>query len=161
MMSAIAVIGGTGFERLHADFVMESIVEGTPFGQVSLVRVQAPGMKFLFLPRHGGDHGVVPHMVNYRANILALKQLGVERIIATNAVGSLRTDMAPGLISILDDFIDMTRGRPTTLWDSGGGDNRIVIHTDFTQPDCPQLRDSLIAVSESAGIPVQNRCTYV
>src|SRR5437588_3254898 len=93
-----------------------------------------------FLSRHGADHSLAPHEIDYRANIASLVQLGVSRVFATNAVGSLRTDLPPGSLVLLDDFIDFTRHRQLTYWNSQPDRPKGVIHTDFSKPYCPDLR---------------------
>jgi len=157
-MALTAIIGGTGVARLAeaAGPAREEIVE-TPAGPVTLVRAEAAFGPLVFLPRHGPAHSVAPHAVNYRANVLALRAAGVERILATNAVGSLRLDLSPGALLLLDDFIDMTRQRPLTLWETGSG----VVHTDFTEPYCPALRLAVQEAAEDLGIELLPRGTYL
>src|SRR5205823_9201793 len=103
----------------------------TPFGVVPLFRATSDEIEFVFLSRHGLLHGIAPHQINYRANIAALAQIGISRIIATNAVGSLSTDLPPGTLAILDDFIDFTRNRPATLFETSPSDGSLVAHMDF------------------------------
>lgn len=109
----------------------------------------------MFLPRHGVGHTIAPHEVNYRANIAALVELGITGAIATNAVGSLRLDLPPGSLVLLDDFIDFTRARPLTYFDSGAR------HTDFTNPYCPTLRHCLMESAAREDIELLQRGTYV
>lgn len=152
---SIAIIGGTGLERLRAEYRCDSLVVETQFGPSSAVRARLGKTEVLFLSRHGESHALAPHEINYRANIAALQKLGVTRALATNAVGSLRLDLPPGSLVILDDFIDFTRSRPLTLHDSQ------VIHTDFSQPYCPALRAALIQAAARESIPVIPRGTYL
>ena len=134
----VAVIGGTGFSA--------ALIEGTPqviqteYGQASLTRAAlGDGAELLFLARHGVGHSVPPHKINHRANIAALRDLGVEAVFATTAVGSLRREIAPGSFVILDDFLDFTKGEVVTFYSDGG-----VRHTDFSQPYDPGLREILL-----------------
>jgi 5'-methylthioadenosine phosphorylase len=135
-----AIIGGTGFDRLTG-FDLELQEIDTPYGTVPLYlgRGEAEGM--IFLPRHGPEHTVPPHSINYRANIQALKQLDVERVLATFAVGSLHRGVEPGALVLLDQYIDFTRGRESTFFD--GGDSGLV-HILANDPYCPALRQALL-----------------
>ncbi len=151
----LAIIGGTG---LYDPGVLEeprSLVASTPFGTASLFVGRRGGREVAFLARHGTDHGVPPHRVNYRANIWALRQIGVRRIVATAAVGSLREALPPGHVVLVDQFLDFTRGRPSTFFDTS------VQHTDMTEPYCPGLRGLLANAAERAGVPATVGGTYV
>jgi Purine nucleoside phosphorylase len=112
-------------------------------------------MEFVFLPRHGEGHTCPPHMVNYRANIMALKQAGVESIIAVASVGSLRAHIRPGDFVLLDQFIDFTKSRTSTFFDGSE-----VVHVDMTEPFCESLRKCVLAAKPS-GQKVHERGTYV
>ena len=113
-MTRIGVIGGSGLETLLQG--KRQVKAGTPYGPAPLITVGMIGREEVaFLPRHGVKHDMPPHKVNYRANLLALKQLGVERIIATNAVGSINPTYNPGDLAVPVDIIDMTKSRATTL----------------------------------------------
>lgn len=134
----IAVIGGTGFEKLFKD--AEQLRLGTPYGIAPPLSVGKIGDKeVVFLPRHGPDHSIPPHKVNYRANIYALHEIGVQRIIAVNAVGAMNRDFKPGDIAIPHDFVDFTKLRFTTFYDEAP-----VTHIDVSQPYCPEMRRLLI-----------------
>ncbi len=130
-MSAIAVIGGTGLERLPAEYTLQPEVVETRFGRAAITRAQKGDAEFIFLSRHGDQHGIPPHRINYQANIAALVEMGVQRVFATNAVGSLRLDVPPGSYVLLDDFIDFTHARPLTMIEGGES----VVHTDFSSPN--------------------------
>ena len=137
-MPRIAVIGGSGFESLLQG--SRALRIGTPNGPVPLITVGLVGKEEVaFLPRHGPKHDLPPHKVNYRANMRALKQLGIERIIATNAVGSINTSYNPGDLAIPEDIIDMTKSRTSTFFEGSP-----VTHIDVSQPYCPELRKILI-----------------
>ncbi|MGQ9565064.1 MAG: S-methyl-5'-thioadenosine phosphorylase [Candidatus Bathyarchaeales archaeon] len=144
----IAIIGGTGLETLLKN--AEHVQLGTPYGIPPRILV---GMlherQVAFLPRHGASHTVPPHRVNYRANIHALYQLGVQRIIATNAVGAINKDLKPGNLIVPHDFIDFTKLRPTTFYE-----NAPVTHVDMSQPFCPEIRASLIKAAKQSDIKI-------
>ena len=137
-MPSVAVIGGSGLEKmLDKGRIIE--VE-TQYGRPPPITAGAiRDQEVAFIPRHGVKHEVPPHKVNHRAIIVGLKSLGVERIIATNAVGAINERYEPGDLAIPVDIVDFTRARPTTLYDTGP-----VIHVDVTEPYCPSLRKLLI-----------------
>ena len=146
-MTRIAVVGGSGLESLLQG--TRQVRVGTPYGPAPLISVGTLGeQEVAFLPRHGPKHDLPPHRVNYRANLSALKHLGVERIIATNAVGSINSKYEPGDLSIPADIIDLTKSRSTTFFDSSP-----VTHIDVSQPYCPELRSVMLDASK--GLPVK------
>ncbi|HEY3365707.1 MAG TPA: S-methyl-5'-thioadenosine phosphorylase [Symbiobacteriaceae bacterium] len=154
----LAIIGGTGVydPRMLSD-IREEIIR-TPYGE-ALVRIGTyEGAPVAFLARHGAKHSVPPHLVNYRANIWALKMLGVQRVIATTAVGSLNQNMKPGDFVLTDQFLDFTKGRPSTFFDGG---ELGVVHTDFTEPYCPEIRAALARAADAVGITAHSGGTYV
>lgn len=141
-MPRIAIIGGSGLEDLLQG--SREVRVGTPFGPAPVISVGQAGFEEVaFLPRHGSKHDLPPHKVNYRANLYALKQLGVERIIATNAVGGINPAYKPGDLTIPEDILDLTRTRATTFFDSAP-----VTHVDVSQPYCPVLHGVLIDASK-------------
>lgn len=158
-MTSIAIIGGTGLTSLAGLELKgeESITTqyGEPSGTIS--KGSMAGKEIVFLPRHGYAHSIPPHRVNYRANIAALKQAGVEYIIAVNAVGGITSEMQAGTISIPDQIIDYTWGREHTFFDGGESG---VDHIDFTQPYCESLRQSLIAAGLQAKLQLFDYATY-
>ena len=157
-MSKIAIIGGTGvYHPGILDNVSEQVLEND-YGQARVAIGTYEGMEVAFLARHGAGHSVPPHRINYRANIFALHLLGVERIIATAAVGSLNPNMKPGDFVLVDQFLDFTRGRESTFYD---GDTHGVIHCDMTVPYCEELRAVLGKVAIGQGIPVHEGGVYV
>lgn len=137
----IGIIGGTGiYEIVEMGEEVENKVLQTPYGEspeISLFKLH--GKTIAFMPRHAKGHANPPHMINYRANIYALKKIGVDSIIATNAVGSLDLSIGPGDFVVPDDFIDFTRARNGTFYDSR------TVHVDVTEPYCPNLRQALIS----------------
>jgi 5'-methylthioinosine phosphorylase len=154
-----AVIGGTGLSKL-ADFAVERR-EGvaTPYGSPSadLIFGRLSGQPVVFLARHGDPHTIPPHCINYRANIQALKQSGVTRIIAVAAVGGIHELAAPAAIVIPDQLIDYSYGREHTFSD-GGQDQ--VLHIDFTEPYTQTLRAVLLQAGKSAGLAVIDGGVY-
>ena len=142
-MPRIAIIGGSGLEGLLQGSRLVRI--GTPFGPAPPITIGKTGKEEIaFLPRHGIKHDLPPHKVNYRGNLYALKQLGVERIIATNAVGSINSEYSPGELAVPEDIIDMTKSRHTTYFDGAP-----VTHVDLSQPYCPEVRRVLIDSSNN------------
>jgi 5'-methylthioadenosine phosphorylase len=141
----IAVIGGTGFEKLFKN--AEQVRLGTPYGiapPISIGKIE--DKEVFFLPRHGPDHSIPPHKINYRANVYALYKLNVKRIIAVNAVGAINKDFKPSDIVIPYDFIDFTKLRITTFYDEAP-----VTHIDVSQPYCPEIRKFLIENARKFG----------
>jgi 5'-methylthioadenosine phosphorylase len=137
-MPRIAIIGGSGLEGLLEG--SRTIQMETPYGPAPPIAVGSiNNEEVAFLPRHGPKHDLPPHKVNYRANLSALKQLRVERIIATNAVGAINANYHPGDLAIPEDILDMTKSRITTYYESSP-----VTHIDVSQPYCPELRRILV-----------------
>ena len=156
-MSGVAIIGGTGLERLPPEYTVEPGVVETRYGRAAIVRARLGDAEFIFLSRHGETHGIPPHAINYRANIAALVELGVQRVLATNAVGTLRLDVPPGSYVLLDDFIDFTRARPLSFFEDSEG----VVHTDFSEPYCPTLRLALREAAVELDVELLPRGTYL
>lgn len=154
----IAIIGGTGLADPELFRVIEEVEVKTPFGKPSdkIKITDFNGTKVAFLPRHGEGHVIPPHKVNYRANIHALKELGVERIIGFTAVGSLKAEMKPGDIVILDQFIDMTKKRELTFYDGPK-----VVHISAADPLCADMRKWASDATKELGIPYHDKGTYV
>lgn len=151
----IAIIGGTGLENFLK--ISEQIRIGTPYGiPPALFLGNVEERMVIFLARHGLDHNIPPHKINHRANIHALQQLGVKRIIATNAVGAINETFKPGNLLIPHDFIDFTKSHPTTFYE-----DTPVIHVDLSQPYCPEIRKTLIAAAKRSKIEVFARAILV
>ncbi len=147
-MPRVAIIGGSGLEGLLEGSRIVRLE--TPYGSAPPISLGSVGeQEVAFLPRHGPNHDLPPHKVNYRANLAALKQLRVERIIATNAVGAINKSYNPGDLAVPVDILDMTKSRATTYFDSAP-----VTHIDVSQPYCPDLRKTLIESSKSADVKV-------
>jgi 5'-methylthioadenosine phosphorylase len=154
----IAVIGGTGIYNNNL-FQEETVVNlHTPYGPTSdsIIVGNFGNKKIAFLPRHGKGHKIPPHMINYRANIWALKELGVKRIIAPSAVGSLNYDYEPGDIMLPDQFIDFTKNRKYSFFDGPR-----VCHISMADPFCIDLRKIAGTLLKDIGIRFHNKGTYV
>lgn len=147
VQAEIAVIGGTGFYRFLDD-VTEVKVD-TPYGAPSdLISLGSLGGRSVaFVPRHGRYHQFPPHMVNYRANIWALKELGVQRVIGPCAAGSLQPEAMPGDFVICDQFVDRTTGRKDTFWDGPRA-----VHISSAEPYCPEMRRIAIQAATDLGV---------
>lgn len=145
----IGVIGGSGLYALHGSTLKEEAALDTPWGTHSqpLRVVELAGREVVFLARHGKGHRVLPHEVNYRANIAAMKRLGVEEIIAFSAVGSLREELAPLDFVLPDQLIDRTRARPSTFFGDG-----VAGHVAFADPFCARLTDDVAGAAGGIGL---------
>ena len=158
-MMELAIIGGSGLTSLKNLEVTRREVVYTPYGEPSgpLTHGTLCGKAVVFLPRHGYGHTIPPHMINYRANLQALKQIGVKKVIAVAAVGSIRADLVPGSMVIPDQIIDYTWARAHTFFDGGGTP---VTHIDFTHPYSAELRALLLKGCASAGLACSSQATY-
>jgi 5'-methylthioadenosine phosphorylase len=141
-VAEIGVIGGSGFYSFLAD--ARPVAVATPFGPPSEPPVvgEVNGRRVAFVPRHGADHRFPPHRVNYRANLWALRSLGVRQVLGPCAVGSLRPELTPGTILVPDQFVDRTWGREHTVYDATGP----VVHVSPADPYCPAGRRTVVAV---------------
>jgi 5'-methylthioadenosine phosphorylase len=155
-LAEIGVIGGSGFYSFLDD-AREVRIE-TPFGSPSdpLVVGTVAGRSVAFVPRHGRDHRFPPHLINYRANIWALRSLGVGRIVAPCAVGSLRREIVPGSLVAVDQIVDRTSGRSSTFYDGP-----VVVHVPFAQPYCPVGRSAAVSAAPTHGFTVHDGGTLV
>ncbi len=157
MKAKIAIIGGTGiYEGLNLENVKEIDLD-TPFGRPSdSIKIgELEGVKVAFIPRHGRGHVYSPTHVPYRANIYALKKIGVKRIISVCAVGSLKEEIKPLDIVIPDQLYDKTKFRPNTFFED------VVVHVGFAEPFCPELRSLAIDVLKDLGYDFHGKGTYV
>ena len=154
----LGVIGGSGLYAMKDLKVVDKISVETPFGDPSdsLVVGDLEGVRMVFLPRHGVGHRITPSDINYRANIFAMKKLGVERIISISAVGSMKEEIIPGHIVIPDQFIDRTFRRKTTFFEGG-----IVGHVSLADPICDELHEVVMDSSQKAGATVHPGGTYL
>ena len=158
-MSKTGVIGGSGLYEIEGFVLKKRQTVTTPYGKPSdqYLLGKIGKTEVVFLPRHGSRHNIPPHEINYRANIWGFKKLGVERILSISAVGGIRKGLKPGDIVILDQVLDMTRSRKSTFYDGNNG----VVHIDFTDPYCPELRKILQRAGKRVKVPVKNGGTYV
>ena len=152
----IGIIGGSG---LYALLDGESVTVDTPWGPPSdaLTLSTVGDRRVAFLPRHGRDHRFPPHRVNYRANLWALRSLGVRQVLAPCAVGSLKVDQPPGTIVVPDQVVDRTSGREHTYYGEVGH----VVHVAFADPYCPHGRRAVTAAGQARGLPVVDGGTMV
>lgn len=158
MKYVLGVIGGSGI------YAMEGLVDvreeqlATPFGAPSdaIVRGRLGETELLFLPRHGRGHRIAPHLINYRANVCAMKSLGATHLVSLSAVGSMQEVILPGHVVVVDQYIDLTRKRTTTFFEDG-----VVAHVAFADPVCPHLSSALARAARSAGAVVHEGGTYV
>jgi 5'-methylthioadenosine phosphorylase len=157
-MIKTAIIGGTGFYTPDTLEKATTRVQDTPFGEVSVITGVYKENELAFIPRHGTRHGIPPHLINYRANIFALKKMGVENILATAAVGSLYFEFKPGQIVLADQFLDFTKGRRNTFYEGGEYE---VVHCDMTTPYCPLLRQTITEAGKTMAVDVHNGGVYV
>lgn len=159
----IGIIGGSGLYQMDGLKLLEEIKLTTPFGDPSDAFLRGEwagspesGQPVIFLSRHGRGHRISPSEINFRANIWGMKKLGVAGIIAVSAVGSLKKEVVPGHMVIVDQFIDRTKGRVSTFFTEG-----VVAHITFADPFCQSLRKVLIQAGHSVGATVHEKGTYV
>ncbi len=155
--SKIAIIGGTGLEDPKFFKKIKEVKIKTPFGYPSTVIhiTDFLGDKVAFLSRHGKSHSIPPHRINSRANIWALKKIGVERIIGICTVGSLKKNFKPGEIVVCDQFIDFTKKRDYTFY------NKRTVHISLADPFCPELRKIFYEEAKKLKIPIHQKGTYL
>lgn len=154
----IGIIGGSGLYSMPGLSGIREVVIETPFGPPSDAYVLGTleDRQVAFLARHGRGHRILPSELNFRANIHAFKQLGVDRILSVSAVGSLKEEHKPGEFLIVDQFVDRTRHRRDTFFGDG-----VVAHVAFADPVCPQLSESMAAACKKAGVTGKRGGTYV
>ena len=154
----IGVIGGSGLYEMEGLRAKEEVEVDTPYGAPSdsYLIGELGDVSMVFLPRHGRGHRILPTHLNSRANIFGMKKLGVEWIISVSAVGSMREEIEPGHIVIIDQFFDRTRERPSTFFGDG-----VAGHITFADPVCPILRSVLMDAARAAGATVHDGGTYV
>ena len=157
-MATLGVIGGSGLYQMNGIERGEWVKVTTPFGDPSdeFFVGEMSGVTVVFLPRHGRGHRLLPSELNFRANIYGMKKLGVERLIAISAVGSLKKEIAPGHLVLPDQFIDRTWGRVSTFFGRG-----IVAHVGFADPMCGDLLQLVAGASRSVGATIHEGGTYI
>lgn len=155
----LAIIGGSGLTQLANLDVSHQQVVRTPYGDPSaaLTFGRIGREQVVFLARHGYGHTIAPHLVNYRANIWALAEVGAKKIVSVASVGGIRTDLAPGMLVIPHQIIDYTWGRQMTFHESR---DRPVVHIDFTQPYDETLRQQLFEAASRANEPIADGAVY-
>lgn len=155
----IGVIGGSGLYEMEGVVLKDVKKITTPYGEPSdFYRLcEYSGRDIIFLPRHGSRHSIPPHRINYRANIWGFRELGTERIVSISAAGGISPEMKPGTIVVPDQIIDMTDGRNATFYEGEEG----VVHIDFTEPYCPELRDVLFRAGRRISMRLKKSGTYV
>lgn len=150
-MKMLGIIGGTGIEQLEGLEIVDSHAVDTPYGDPSraVEEGRLGDTRLFFLQRHGSPRAIPPHLINYRANLWALKSLQVTDVVAINAVGGISEAMRPGRLVLPDQLIDYTWGREHTI---DTGDEDALMHVEFTQPYDRQLRKSLLECATAQGI---------
>lgn len=153
----LAIIGGTGLSELQGFEHVEKVAIKTPYARskVRLIRVASEGKEFIFLPRHGADHKIPPHAINYRANIAALSDIGVAEIVAVNAVGAIHGDLLPGSVAVPDQIIDYSYSRDVSFYD---GKLKAVHHIDFTNPYSEPIRQRILRATEAVNASALTAC---
>jgi 5'-methylthioadenosine phosphorylase len=158
MQAEIGIIGGSGLYSMNGLTKTREVTVKTPFGEPSdaIVLGMLEGKRVAFLARHGRGHRILPGEINFRANVYAMKILGVDRIISVSAVGSLMEDLRPGEFLVPDQFVDRTKNRVSTFFGDG-----LVAHVGFDKPTCGQVSGVLADASVHCGVMVHRRGTYV
>jgi 5'-methylthioadenosine phosphorylase len=158
MRAPIGIIGGSGLYQMEGLALDRALEVATPFGAPSgpVHLGTLDGAPVAFLARHGEGHRFTPSEVNYRANLWALKSLGVERLISVSAVGSLQARHKPGELRLVSQFIDRTRHRQDTFFGEG-----LVAHVSFAEPTCPHVSAALLAAGRALALPIEGEALYV
>ncbi|WP_438971039.1 S-methyl-5'-thioinosine phosphorylase [Methylophaga sp.] len=158
-MSLLGIIGGSGLCDYPGLEITEKLTMDTPFGQpsapISLGKLD--GRQVAFLPRHGNNHSIAPHKINYRANVYALSQVGVTEILAVAAVGGITAAFGPGVLAVPDQLIDYTHGREQSFYSD---DFRAEHHIDFTWPYAESIRQKILQVADNQRLSVVAAATY-
>lgn len=154
----IGILGGSGLYQMEGLSEVKAVAVSTPFGKPSgkLMTGKLNGIPVVFLPRHGVGHTILPSEINYRANIYALKKMGVTAIVSVSAVGSMKENIAPGHMVVPDQFYDLTKGRKSTFFGNG-----IVAQVSFADPICPELSKTIADAAKSGGATVHKGGTYL
>ncbi len=157
-MLKIGIIAGSGLYEMEGLTVKDTRHLQTPYGcpSAGYHLIEMDGLEIVFLPRHGSVHRISPHTLNYRANIFGFKDLGVEQVISINAVGGINPELDPGLFILPDQVIDLTSGRDASFYNGPE-----VVHIDFTDPYCPEMRSILQTSTKKTEISIKPAGTYV
>jgi 5'-methylthioadenosine phosphorylase len=158
LQPTLGIIGGSGLYDMEGMVGAREVNVRTPFGTPSdaVILGSVAGIPVAFLSRHGRGHRVNPTAINYRANLYALKSVGVQRVISVSAVGSMKETIRPGDVVLPDQFIDLTKRRDSSFFDQG-----IVAHVAFAEPICRSLADALAGAAQTVGATCQRGGTYV
>jgi 5'-methylthioadenosine phosphorylase len=153
---SVGIFGGSGFYRFLDE--VEEVAVDTPYGPPSArARVGTiEGAQVIFMPRHGDEHTLPPHRINYRANVWAMREVGVRRIVGPSACGSLKPELEPGTFLVCDQFVDRTKGREDTFYDGPQ-----TTHVSAADPYCAGLRETLVTCARELEIPVVDGGTVV
>jgi 5'-methylthioadenosine phosphorylase len=158
MKAEIGIIGGSGLYSMSMLRRAKRAAVKTPYGHAPELLVgELAGRRVAFIPRHGKEHSVPPHRINYRANLWALHELGVTRVLATTASGTLNPKMRPGELALLTQFLDFTKSRPLTFYEGG---RHGVVHVDMTEPYCPELRRAFSEAARKLRVKLHRAATY-
>lgn len=156
----IAIIGGSGFSALDSFEISQKLTIDTPYGNPSADILKGKLFDFeqniLFMARHGEKHSIQPHKINFRANLYALKELGVKKVIALGAVGGIDTSCEPGCLIIPNQILDYTYGREATFFDQP----EEVAHAEFTEPYSADLRNVFVEAAKRLSVKIVNRGVY-
>ena len=154
----IGIFGGTGIYDAGLLTESKEITVDTPFGKTSdsITVGIFKSKKVAFMPRHGKKHTIPPHLINFRANIWAFKEMGIKRIIAPSAVGSLKQNLKPGDFVLPSQFIDFTKSRKYSFFEG-----EKVVHISVADPFCPELQNAVIKASDKINLSINKNCTYV
>lgn len=152
-----AIITGTGIYEIAGHSFRPEVIE-TSYGPAQVFLSEDPQLDLVFLARHGLQHTTPPHIINYRANIKALKMLGVQQVLAAYAVGSINPEIPPLGLALITDFLDFTNGRPLSFFD--GGDSGLA-HTSMDQPFCPSLSAKVLELAPQFNLNLREESVYV
>jgi len=158
-MAKLAIIGGTGLSNINEIKSIRHQVFATPYGEPSgpFTIGELAGCEVVFLPRHGYNHRIPPHQINYRANIWALRELGIKRVLAIGAVTAVRPGLHPGDLLVPDQIIDYTHNRGATFYE---GDLTAVTHIDFRYPYAQPLREAFLRTASALDVPIHDGGVY-
>ncbi len=156
--NVLGVIGGSGLYQLEGLTDVDKVHVSTPFGDPSdaVVRGRLGDTSLLFLPRHGEGHAIPPSRINYRANICALAQMGATHVMSVSAVGSMKEEIEPGHVVLVDQYVDLTKQRTSTFFDEG-----IAAHVAFSDPVCPKMAGTVADAATACGATVHRGGAYV
>lgn len=159
-VAKIGIIGGTGVYKLPGVENLEKVMVETPYGDVIVNVGRLAGKSIAFLTRHGENHSTSPGQINYRANIQAMKNLGVQQLFVTACSGSLNPEFGAGSFVMLDQFIEFTKNRASSFYENDGNSDRKIAHVDLTHPYCSRLTQVVVEAGSQLNISVKQGATY-